>query len=73
MILAKRSTTVRKRNKPVKVVNYIVTTQCWNYGKRVTECTTVEEAWDAVGARSFGGLYDVSSPTGLDVYDFVPY
>lgn len=53
-------------------VNYVVTTQGWS-GRKVTECETEEQAWKALGDCSFGALANVSSPTGKDVSQFVPY
>lgn len=55
-----------------KTVHYVVTTQGWS-GKKVTECETEEQAWEALGDCSFGALTDVSSPTGKDVSHFVPF
>ena len=55
-----------------KTINYIVTTQGWS-GKKVTECETEDEARKALGDCSFGALVNVSSPTGKDVRQFVPY
>ena len=55
-----------------KMVNYIVTTQGFS-GKKITECETEQEAWKALDDCSFGALTDVSSPTGKDVSEFVPY
>ena len=55
-----------------KVVNYIVHIQDW-HGHRQVECKTEKEAWDAIGSCAFGGLYQVSSPTGKDTYDFIPF
>lgn len=55
-----------------KLPNYIVTTRSWK-GKEVTECNTIEEAWKAIGNMSFGGIYDVMSPTGLGTDEFVPF
>lgn len=51
---------------------YIVVIDDWN-GHREIECETEEEAWDAVGSRTFGGLYYVKSTNGEDVYEFVPF
>ena len=55
-----------------KTVNYVVTTQGWS-GKKVTECETEEEARNALDDCSFGALTNVSSPTGKDVSQFVPF
>ena len=55
-----------------KTINYIVTTQGWS-GKKVTECKTEDEAWEALRNCSFGALTDVSSPSGKDVSQFVPF
>ena len=53
-------------------VNYVVTTYSWK-GKVVTECETVDEAWNAIGNMSFGGIYDVVSPTNQPTDEFVPF
>lgn len=52
--------------------NYIVTTQGWS-GVKVTKCNTPSEVWDAIGRASFGALYEVKSPAGLDTGEFVPF
>lgn len=53
-------------------VNYIVLIHDWA-GRRVVECETVQETWDAIDSRTFGGLYEVSSPTGQDCWEFTPF
>lgn len=55
-----------------KTVNYTVTTRGWS-GKEVTECETEDEAWEALHDCSFGALTNVTSPTGKDVSQFVPF
>ena len=57
---------------PLDVVNYIVTTQGFS-GKKVTECETIEQVNRAFGDCSFGALKSVSSPTGKDVDDWIPF
>ena len=52
--------------------NYIVVTCSWK-GEEITECNTVDEAWQAIGNRSFGGIYHVHSPTGLPTDEFIPF
>jgi hypothetical protein len=52
--------------------NYIVVTRSWK-GTETTECNTVDEAWQAIGNMSFGGLYDVHSPNGLSTDDFIAF
>ena len=52
--------------------NYIVVTHSWK-GTEITECHTVDEAWKAVGNMSFGGIYDVTSPTGQCTEEFVSF
>ena len=52
--------------------NYIVTTRSWK-GTITTECETPEEAWNAIGDMSFGGIYEVDSPAGLSTDEFVPF
>ena len=52
--------------------NYVVVTQSWK-GIETTECNTVEEAWNAIGNMSFGGIYRVDSPAGLPTDEFVPF
>jgi hypothetical protein len=34
---------------------------------------TVEEAWKELGSRGVGDIYRVSSPSGHDVSDFIPF
>lgn len=55
-----------------KEANYVVVTRSWK-GTVTTNCTTVEEAWDAIGDMSFGGIYEVYSPVGLPTEEFVPF
>ena len=57
---------------PDKQPNYVVVTRSFK-GTVTTHCNTVEEAWDAIGDMTFGGIYDVTSPTGLDTEEFVPF
>lgn len=52
------------------MINYIVVTQGWS-GKKITECETVAEVWDALGNCSLGALTNVQSPTGKDTTDFI--
>lgn len=54
------------------LVNYIVYIRDW-YGRREVECETEKQAWEAIGASAFGGLYEVSSPTDKDVSHFIPF
>lgn len=51
--------------------SYRVRTQSFK-GTEVSDCETVGEVWDAIGRMSFGGIYEVSSPLGLDTSEFVP-
>ncbi len=59
-------------NKSEIKVNYVVHIND-AHGYRKVTCNTEKEAWDAIGKSTFGGLYEVSSPNGLDVSDFIPY
>lgn len=34
---------------------------------------TEAEAWEIIGRAPFGSPHSVSSPTGMDVGDFIPY
>jgi hypothetical protein len=52
--------------------NYIVVTRSFK-GVETTECHTVEEVWKAVGNMTFGGLYEVDSPVGLPLDEFIPF
>lgn len=52
--------------------NYVVWVQDAN-GARIINCDTIKEVWAAIGSRTMGGLYRVSSPTGQDCSDFIPY
>lgn len=49
--------------------NYVVTIN----GRKKFPADTEEEVWDIVGRHPFGSLYDVSSPVGLSVDEFVPF
>lgn len=44
----------------------------WN-GHRVVKCDDIDQVWQAIGRRAFGGLYEVRSPTGKDCRQFIPY
>ena len=59
-------------NVHVATINYRVFIRDW-YGHRTVDCATEQEAWAAIGSRSFGGLYEVTSPAGLDTSQFVPF
>lgn len=52
--------------------NYEVKIRDWN-GERTILCDTVKQAWDALGKRTFGGAYTVSSPTDKCTREFIPY
>lgn len=45
------------------MTDYVVKINDW-YGKLVVKCRTKAEVWEAIVSRAFGGLYEVSSPTG---------
>ena len=49
--------------------NYIVTTNGFQ-GKQVFECDTEKDVWWAIGKD---WSYEVESPTGKDVTDFIPF
>lgn len=53
-------------------VNYIVETQGFS-GHKITGCATLEEAHIAFSNCSLGALRSVTSPTGQDVSDFIPF
>jgi hypothetical protein len=55
-----------------KKPNYIVITHSFK-GTERTECDTVEDAWNAIGNMSFGGIYSVFSPVGLSTEEFIPF
>ena len=61
-----------KESKPNKTVNYIVHIHHWG-GSQTMECETEQEAWDIIGSYPFGTLYEVESPTGKDVEEFIPF
>lgn len=50
----------------LEVVNYIVT----GNGRTKIECETKEDVWEAIG--NFWS-YEVGSPTGKDVSEFIPF
>lgn len=54
------------------MTNYVVKISDW-YGKREVKCRTKAEVWEAIDSRSFGGLYEVSSPTGKSISEFIPF
>jgi len=56
----------------LNVINYIVSLQGFNDRKKI-ECETIQQVWDAIGERDFGGLYQVESPTGKDINEFIPF
>lgn len=56
----------------IMIINYIVEIHDW-HGTRKIECETINETWEAIGSRAFGGLYNVGSPTGKDVSEFIPF
>lgn len=41
--------------------------------RKAQRADTVEECWDIIGQAPFGSLYEVSSPKGLPVDDFIPF
>jgi hypothetical protein len=51
--------------------NYLVHIQDWN-GMRTIKCYSSTQVWKAIGSRTFGGLYQVTSPTGKDCGQFIP-
>lgn len=53
-------------------INYVVVTYSFK-GREITNCSTADEVWGAIGRMSFGGLYAVSSPNGLSVDEFIPF
>ena len=57
---------------PDKQSNYVVITQSFK-GRVITHCDTVDEAWDAIGSMSFGGIYEVYSPTNQPTDEFIPF
>lgn len=59
---------MRDNNQP----NYVVVTRSF-MGTVTTNCDTVEDVWTAIGNMSFGGLYEVTSPTEQPLYDFIPF
>lgn len=60
-----------KFREKLKTVNYLV--HYTSHKRQPVPCETVEQVWEAVGNRGLGEGYSVSSPTGLDVGDFIPY
>lgn len=53
-------------------INYIVYLQGFS-GEKTIECETKKEAWDTIGEGDFGGLYQIESPTGKDIGEFIPF
>lgn len=53
------------------MINFIVHIHDWN-GSRKVECKTRPQVWKAIESRVFGGLYEVTSPTGKDCGEFIP-
>lgn len=54
------------------IANYIVTTRDFN-GKKITECESKEDVYEAIGSMNMGGMYEVESPTGKDTSEFIPF
>jgi hypothetical protein len=52
-----------------KRVNYVVT--FWH--SPTIECETISEVSKALGKGKFGEGFSVSSPTGKDVSEFIPF
>jgi hypothetical protein len=50
-------------------VNYLVN----SFVKDPIPCETVKEVWEAVGTLPFGAPYWVSSPTGKNTHEFIPF
>jgi len=42
-------------------------------GRTARYANTVKEAWDIIGQNHIGGTYEVHSPTGKDVSEFIPF
>jgi len=42
-------------------------------GAEKIPCNTEQEVWREIGKRPLGALYEVDSPKGLDVSEFVPF
>jgi|GEM_PF-5509602 len=51
---------------------YLVVIQDWK-GRREVACQTEAQVWKTIGQMYLGGLYEVSSPQGLPVYQFLPF
>lgn len=60
---------LKKCNKP----NYVVTLHNPMGPTTTTDCSTEEEVWHAIGEGTLGSLYEVSSPLGKDVTQFIPF
>lgn len=55
----------------INVVNYLVSIV--DTGRRIVECETKEQVLEALGETSLGSLYEVTSPTGKDIEEFIPF
>lgn len=49
--------------------NYLVTIN----SQKTFAAETVEEVYEIIGRQNFGACYEVHSPVGLDVGEFIPY
>jgi hypothetical protein len=52
--------------------NYVVVTYSFR-GTVTTHCDTADGVWEAIGSMSFGGIYNVSSPSGQSIDEFIPF
>jgi hypothetical protein len=60
---------IASRAEHVAGANYLV---CIN-SRETHTADTEAEVWEIIGRQPFGSGYLVTSPAGLDVYDFIPY
>lgn len=42
-------------------------------GKLKESVDTPDEVWEVIGNSPFGSLYEVESPTGKSVLEFIPF
>ena len=61
----------RMKKKTIRAgANYVVHYNTMT--KDPVKCSTKDEVWDAIGKAGWGG-YEVKSPIGLDVSEFIPF
>ncbi len=66
--IARARKMIRRLEEDLPEPNYWV----W-VNSRKHRAETEKECWDIIGKGTFGSIYSVESPKGLDVHQFIPY